>query len=217
MNCELLLLAEVPRFDVADVVSVDEAFASALALNFQPAQQLPKGSVFFGGQVFLGWSGDCLAVDARLDDRELWTVAQHRNEPLFLLGDTFELFAGVQGERTYVEYHYAPNGLTSQLRWPDNARKLGVGDTTGLEKYFVTDDKTHFAVHRTSSGWRVCVLMPASALGLSVEELRGLVWEISFGRYDYTKGGGAVVLSSTKAFSRLDFHLREEWSRCRFI
>jgi hypothetical protein len=93
MDSDFIPIAQVPFFDVTDVNSVDAAFAGAQQLEFKPAARLPQGAVFCGGKVFLGWTADCLAMDARLDDKAVWTAARHRNEPLFMLGDTLELFA----------------------------------------------------------------------------------------------------------------------------
>jgi hypothetical protein len=216
MDSDFIPIAQVPFFDVTDVNSVDAAFAGAQELEFKPSARLPQGAVFCGGKVFLGWTADCLAVDARLDDNGVWTAARHRNDPLFMLGDTLELFAAVHGEKNYIEYHYAPNGLTLQLRWPENARDLDATGRGGLAAYQVVDDAAEYALHPTARGWRVCVLLPARSLGLDVRDLMGCVWDISFGRYDYSVGGGTPVLSSTTRFSRPDFHLRAEWPVFRF-
>jgi hypothetical protein len=149
---------EVPPFDLSDVFSVDAAFANAPEFEFRCAQQLGEGVIFCKGKILLGWVGDCLAVDAHLEDSGVWTAARHRNDPLFALGDMLELFAGVHGEKKYIEYHYAPNGLTLQLLWPENARKLGIRDVSELVKYHIVEDATEYAVHCTEDGWRVCVV-----------------------------------------------------------
>ena len=114
MNCP-----ELAPFDKTNWNSVITAFCGAPELRFgqhwlsQPEEGLRPAVAK------IGWSGSRVLFLAELVDDEIATRATRRNEPVYLLGDVFEIFAGVAGNPGYIEYHLAPNGIIAQLLWPD--------------------------------------------------------------------------------------------------
>lgn len=181
-----------------------------MAQSWFPAAE----EAFRPASVRIGHSNDRLHVLATLTDEEIHTDATERNQPLWTLGDVFEVFAGVQGNPGYIEYHVAPNGCALQLLFPA-ADSLQKAAKAGLTPLMRTDDATLLRATRTSEGWMAYAGIPASSLPGSHAPLSGQVWDLSLCRYDFSPSTGKAALASTSPFSQPSFHRRHEWRTIR--
>jgi hypothetical protein len=212
MDCPAL-----PPFNLSSWDSIDAAFCEAPSLEFGQHWKCERDANFAKGIVRLGWLGSCICFDAHLDDSDIFTAATKRNQELYRLGDTLELFAGVRGHKNYIEYHYAPNGTIMQLFWPQAIGEINVKELGGISQFMVNENHSQHAVKWTDRGWRVCGMVPASALGMGDEHLLDQEWDVSFGRYDYDALGNAPVLSCTSPHKEGSFHRRHEWTSATFL
>jgi hypothetical protein len=64
--------------------------------------------------------------------------------------------------------------------------------------------------------WQVLAIVPFSLVVQARPVTAGARWRFSFSRYDYTRGMGEPVLSSTSLHRRLDFHRQHEWGTLDF-
>ena len=58
--------------------------------------------------------------------------------------------------------------------------------------------------------------IPADAVRETPRDLAGDRWKFSFSRYDYTRGHGAPVISSTSPHAQPGFHRLHEFGELRF-
>ena len=194
---------------------VVRALLGAPALDFaQPWRAHPEPA-FRPGRVRIGWRGDRFLFFADLKDSGIVTSAHARNQPLWQMGDVIELFAGVKGNASYIEYHTAPNGVILQLLWPDSEALGTVTDIRDLSRFTVTDDQAVSRVRIVDGGWQVYGELPCCSLQGAVAALAGQTWQVSFGRYDYDEAGGPV-LSSTSPLTQPAYHRRHEWREIQF-
>jgi hypothetical protein len=203
----------IPEFDPASSQSVEAAFAKAPVLSFSQSWLLKPDAAFASGTVSLGWRADRLVFDARLEDGHLFTRATRRNEPLFQLGDTLEFFAGVTGQESYLEYHYAPNGVILQLLWPRYARDIDLATSGGLAAFAFEENLSDCLVRPMPGGWRVTASIQSRVLLGAGPTLEGARLDLHFGRYDYSGSDTPPVLSSTAPLPRRCFHDRPNWHR----
>ena len=78
------------------------------------------------------------------------------------------------------------------------------------------DDSATFTATTTPHGWTVLGRIPALFVTPAPHAtLPGAIWDINFGRYDYTTSG--PTLSSTSPLTQPHFHRRTEWSTIRFV
>ncbi len=168
------------------------------------------------GFVRIGWRGSFFCFDAHLVDDAIFTTASRRNDELYRLGDTLELFAGAVGEDAYVEYHFSPNDLVMQLFWPRSIRELNVRESGGIQTFMREENESRHVLCWTEKGWRVSGMLAASALGVQSDTLTSRNWEISFGRYDYSPLNSTPVISSTSRHEQASFHRRFEWTQVEF-
>lgn len=194
------------------------ALADAPALTYGQHWLPTLQPEFRGGSIKLGWRGNRFYAFGDLADELPTTRATKRNEHLYLLGDVLELFAGVTGESTYIEYHYSPNGLTFQLLWPQLlSEAMAAGAGKKVDDFVICDDDTRYLVRIIPGGWQVLIDLPAAAIGSSADTLSGLTWDVSFGRYDSLSENGPSILSNTSALTKPSYHRRDEWRQVRFV
>ena len=82
---------------------------------------------------------------------------------------------------------------------------------TPFQNYFVAEPLFSSETQIGSNGWQVRADLPL--LPLCGSSTIPDQWSISFGRYDYTEGNSAPMISSTSAFTICNFHRRQEWSQ----
>lgn len=169
-------------------------------------------AAFRPAAVRLAWTPDALLVEAELTDDEVFSSARNDNDPLWQMGDVFEIFAMVEGRKDYVELHVAPNNRRMHLRLPGvGGRATPDSPPLTFEEMKVTPVGFLSEATRTSSGWRVKASIPAKALGLPAFS-EGQRLRISFCRYD-ASSGGEPVLSTTSAHPVVAFHRPDEWMK----
>lgn len=208
MNCPHL-----PDFDIICPISVDAAFTNSPAVLFSQSWLAKRQPEFTPGSVRIGWHGNKFCFDAKLQDARLLTSAKHRNEMLYELGDTLEFFAGAARSNSYIEYHYAPNGVILQLLWPANARSLDISSMGGVQTFSIEENHSTSLVLPFDGGWRVCAKVQFSDLSNASGTLEGSEIDLNFGRYDYADAKTPPVLSSTSVLPRCCFHDRQNWRR----
>jgi hypothetical protein len=140
------------------------------------------------------------------------------NERLWELGDTFEIFLRPIDQESYVEFHISPNNLRLQLRFDHRAAEakqqgvFGGGDLMSAEVF-----SSRTWVMPEIGRWYVLADIPGKFVAERFRPMRGSEWLFSFSRYDYTRGLGNPVISSTSFHLVPDFHRQQEWGRMRFV
>ncbi len=167
---------------------------------------------FRGTEVRVGWREGAVLVFARLTDDCRFTGATADNQPLWELGDVFELFVKDAEKEEYFEFHITPRGHRLQLKFPNRLAltKLRAKEAR-LSDFVVAEPIFHFQVRETPIGWEVYAELPDALFGWEKTEGHALL--ASFSRYDYDDAGGAPILSSTSAHKELNYHRQEEWRR----
>lgn len=214
------LCPPLPAFDTSKWDEIERAFGDAPVWKMDQAWRDKRERRFRAGKVKIGWRDDRLLCFADLSDRDLITKALKRNDPVWSLGDALEVFAGVNGHPSYIEYHTASNGVVLQLFWPDSAALKRASGPGGLARFTRIDNGTLTKVRPVRSGFQVYMEIPASAVWARKPPkgtLAGQVWDLSFGRYDYPANGEAPVVSSTSPLTQTALHRRHEWRRVEFV
>ena len=204
---------ELPDFDLHDQAAVENAFAAAPTLALRQSWLPAPHTDFRGGTLRIGWRADHLLILARLEDDHIVTAATRRNEPLFQLGDTLEIFVGAPCSLAYIEYHYAPNGTILQLLWPRSARELDLPAVGGLSAFALEDEESIHSIHAIPEGWQVCASIRLPPLLKIPANLKGRSLDLNFGRYDHADAHTPPILSATAPLPRCDFHDRPHWHR----
>lgn len=160
------------------------------------------------GRVWLAATARSFVALAELVDEDLFTTARRRNDPLWDLGDVFEIFVRHTGRPEYFEFHTAPNGLTLDLRYP----RPYAPRTNGVDAYLLAEPHFTAAVRAEPARvqWRIVAEIPIRGLlppGLAADPSE---WQFSFSRYDCGPGR-APIYSSTSPHRELDFHRVEDW------
>ncbi|MSU69675.1 MAG: hypothetical protein EXS39_02640 [Opitutaceae bacterium] len=167
---------------------------------------------FRPGRVWLATTPACFIVLAELLDDDIVTMGRKHNDPLWDLGDVFEVFVRHTQRPEYYEFHVAPNGVTLDLRYP----RLYASREQGVEQYML--DRPHFTSRVSAEPklgrWRVAVEIPVTSL-VRVEFFRTeSEWQFSFSRYDCGPQRPPAV-SSTSPHRVAGFHRAEEWRHFR--
>lgn len=198
---------------------LETVFVNAPTLAFGQHWRASLEPQFQSGTISIGWHGENFYYLARLRDRCPHTSATARNQHLWLLGDVLELFAGVHGSPSYIECHTAPNGEILQLHWPcPEALAESKNSPLGIAPFMRVDDSAAFVATTTPAGWNVLGRIPATLLTPPHGTLlRGSIWDINFGRYDYSGPNSTSTLSSTSPLTQPHFHRRAEWTTIRFV
>jgi len=209
----------LPDFDANDLHAVRAAFATAMPCALGQAWRAEAEPGFAPGQVRVGWRQDALLVFAELADQDIFTTATMLNQRMWELGDTFEIFLRPDGQSEYVEFHVTPNNQRLQLRFPSSealrcAQAANVFDALLLAGNVIASTTW---VQPENQKWFVYAIIPSrAACGLDRLNPQSC-WHFSFSRYDYTRGGGDPVFSSTSPHPVPDFHRQQEWGELEFV
>lgn len=195
---------------------LESIFAHAPVLEFSQQWLSCLDATFLPGSVRIGWHGTDFFYFATLQDAHPSTRATAHNQRLWLLGDVLEVFAGIHQEPAYLEYHTAPNDMALHLLWPDSSALAAANASPeGITPYIIQDPTAKAISRTTPQGWqvlgRICLF---SAFSKPVGSLNNSIWDINFGRYDYTADQSTI--SSTSPLSQPNFHRRSEWVPIQF-
>ncbi len=207
----------LPSEPSGDLQNLEAVFASAPTLAFAQHWGASLEPSFQPGTIRIGWHGDSFYYLAELQDSHPHTSATARNQHLWLLGDVLEIFAGVHCAPSYIECHTAPNGEILQLHWPSpEALAESKNSPEGIAPFMRLDDSATFAATTTPHGWNVLGRIPAPFVSPAPHAtLTGAIWDINFGRYDYT--ASTPTLSSTSPLTQPNFHRRTEWTTIHLV
>jgi len=181
----------------------------------QPWQREPDAALR-PSLVRLAWSPKALLVEAEITDDEVTTKATADNQKMWELGDVFEAFLQIEGNRDYVELHVTPNNKRMHLHLPGVGGKASDGAVpVPFEQMLVRHVGFRSTATRTPTGWRVTMSIPASVFRVPVFH-PGLALRVSFCRYD-AAATGEPVLSTTADHPVIAFHRPHEWTPARLV
>lgn len=206
----------VGEFDSADVGSVRRAFSSAPSWRFRQAWLSEEESAFLPGEARLGWRGNSILIFAELFDADIFNEATALNQRAWELGDVFEIFLRPASSAGYVEFQITPDNHRLQLRYPDSDAVRVARATKNLDSALVWEQSIQSRIWKSSDRWHVLAEIPATSAHADFTSLAGTEWQISFGRYDYTRGHSKPVISSTSLHAAPDFHRTQEWQKILF-
>jgi hypothetical protein len=157
-------------------------------------------------------------VFAELTDIDIHSAATALNQRMWELGDTFEMFLRPAGQEAYVEFHVTPNNQRLQLRIanPEALRRARAANV--IDEFLLPGDVYYSAtwVQPEHRRWFVFADIPAVVVCGTTEVIAGSRWHFSFSRYDYSRGSGEPVISSTSPHAEADFHRQQEWGLLEF-
>lgn len=195
--------------------SVSAAFQSRTSCVLGQAWQSELCPAFSPASVQVAYAGRVLLVYAVLRDVDIHTNASGANQRLWELGDVFEIFLGEEAEEGYVELQVAPNNHRLQLRYTDRAAFERARER-GISEFILPSDSFSSNVWIKDNQWHVLAGIPATLVNPDIARLTGRCWRFSFGRYDYTRGQEAPVISSSSRHAKVDFHSKQEWGYLDF-
>lgn len=189
----------------AVVFQLGQAWLPAPEAGFQPAE------------VRVSWSSETLYISAHLTDDDIVSTATGDNQHLWKLGDVFEVFLQIEGEKDYVELHVEPNNYRMLARYPGPSG-------SSFEDKLISPIPFHSSTSRTDKGWNATMTIPARLLRLD-QFREGQKLRISCCRYDVSgnpKRSGIptpqgvvkkqeTVLSSSSSHPVPKFHRPEDW------
>ncbi|MFQ3669826.1 MAG: hypothetical protein SNJ84_00040 [Verrucomicrobiia bacterium] len=185
----------------------------------QPWAEAVEGR-FRPGSVALAWDGDQLGVWADLDDDDVFNEGSDSTQPLWALGDVFEMFLRpLPGER-YVELHVTPENVQLRLAFPSELffwrEAMFYGRKPWVWNHALGEEAFGSEASRRDGGWQVWARIPWATLTGGTVPGVGEVWSGCFCRYDATRGETEPVLSTTGAHRRRMFHDQRGWNRIEF-
>jgi len=192
------------------------------AVELQPLHSNSSGKAFDGGSVTTFYDDSHFYVIADLNDQSIHNSATEMNQPMWALGDVFEVFLRPQSQEAYYEFHVTPENQILQLRFEsalfyDKMRNLS--DSKPLfnqslisKKYLKTSTRILTAENR----WQLLLSVPFSLICETHAWDPVEPWFASFCRYDYTAGEAQPVLSSTSTYPQPNFHDQSAWRRLLF-
>jgi hypothetical protein len=208
----------LPDFDASNLDAVRAAFVAATPCALGQAWRATTEPGFAPGQVRAGWRRDALLLFAELTDRDIFTRATAANQRMWELGDTFEIFLRSANRPEYVELHVTPNNQRLQLRILHTEALRRAQAANEFAEFILRGNVFHSAtwVQPEQQKWFVYAAIPAIAVCGQDQVNVGSRWLFSFSRYDYTRGGGEPVISSTSPHAEPDFHRQQEWGMLNF-
>lgn len=189
------------------------SFAHCEGVELRQGWRAVPEAGFRPGRVGVGHDGGSLCLLAELGDDEVFNPVEGFNEPFFRYGDVFEIFLRPEGSESYSEFHVGPAGQLFQLRIPSKEAFRSPRPQAGVpEEWFLSKPEFEARVWLRPSGWTVFCRLPGEFAGIDT----GDGCRFSFSRYDYTRGHGSPVLSSSSPHPVVDFHRQEDWGRLEY-
>lgn len=202
--------------DHTDLASVRQAFRFAAACPFQQAWLTANEVRFSPGAVRVGWRENSLLVFAELMDADIFNGATGHHQPLWELGDVFEMFFKSVDQESYVEFQVAPNNQRLQLHYPDARAVEWLRQQRSLDEVLVRTEAFDSRTWVEKDRWHIYAEIPAHVICGAATPIEDTQWQFSFGRYDYTRGVAEPVMSSTSPHAKADFHRQHEWGVLTF-
>jgi hypothetical protein len=190
--------------------AVHGVFREAVPCAMRQAWRKRREARFRPATVRCARTADALWILAELDDEDMFNPVTQFNEPLFARGDAFEIFLRPLQQEAYYEFHVSPENQRFQLRFPGRNRMTAVTKVAD----FQIDSRTRVMPER--GRWDVLAGIPFARVAEARPPRDGDRWLFSFSRYDYTRGQGEPVLSSTSPHRICNFHRMEEWGTLVF-
>lgn len=131
----------------ADTTALSRSFAIECGLPGKPAVEFcfdqswlrEKDEAFRPGHVALYPRSGGLVVIASLRDEVIYTDATSGNQPMWELGDVFEIFIAVPSQSKYWELHVTPNNYRLQLEWTEQDFNSFRQKTSLLSDHVISD------------------------------------------------------------------------------
>jgi hypothetical protein len=166
---------------------------------------------FRSGQIELSWTAEALIVEATLADDALFTKSDADNQPMWELGDVFEVFLQIEGREDYAEMHITPANTRFHAHKPNVAGTDPAGEWKPIENWLVAPIGFSAEAIEVEGGWQATFEIPPSILALDAFT-PGTALRISFARYDGAPDR-APMLSATAPHRIESFHIPEDWHR----
>lgn len=195
-------------------------FSDAPVVEAQQAWQTELDPCFRPMRVKAGWTPNALYVYAEIEDADIFNPEKQFNATSFLSGDVFEMFLRPCDQEAYYEIHVSPENQKLQLRFPSADALVKPRAQPGLPpEWFISNRiiESRVRVNTAQQLWEVAAEIPFDLVCEASIPQRGTRWLFSFSRYDYTRGQGKPVLSSTSPHTVLNFHRQTEWGELLFI
>lgn len=191
-----------------------------LRLSFADAKRftlkqdwLPEPEAGFRqASVATGWNEAEFLIFAELEDDDIYSEARGLNDETWEKGDVFEIFLRNAMHFEYQEFHITPHNCKFQMRIPsldelvDRERRHGI-----MSKFELTTEVFQSQVWLEDERWSLLARIPLGELQLPADPV-GHELIFSFSRYDFTRGFGSM-LSSTSRHQVANFHRQHEWDR----
>jgi len=203
--------------------TLEEAATLFLSAPATPLGQpwLPSTeSVFRPGSVSLLRDPSHLGVWADLHDDDVFNHGTSSDQPLWELGDVFEIFLRPLPDERYFEFHLTPDNVPLKLAFPSELvfwreacfyrREPWVWNYALPGTPFVSE------VARRPGGWQLWVRIPWTTLTGGEPPADRTQWLGCFCRYDADRSRPSPILSSTGAFIRKQFHDQRGWNQIVF-
>lgn len=214
---ECLPLAD---FDATNWEQIETVFANMKTLEFKQFWLSQLETDFAPAKVRLGWRADALWVFATLHDIDIHSESTADGQPMWQLGDVFEIFARVLPGKPWYEFHVTPNHHHLELRWPDDPEICQKQvKQKGYEAFIISEPIIKSRVHlcKEQGYWQVLVEIPATLISGGNPIAAGQNWLVAFCRYDTFRDQRKPVLSSTADFTKAAFHRQQEWNKLTFV
>ncbi len=181
----------------------------------QPWAEAPEPR-FRPATVTLARDAAHLGVWADLTDEEIFNDGTLPTQPLWALGDVFEIFLRPAPGERYIELHVTPNNVQLRLAFPSelffwreatfHGRKPWVWNQSLGEDAFLSEAALR------PGGWQVWARIPWTTLTGGTAPQNGEVWTGCFCRYDACRHEPQPVISTTGSHPRPQFHDQRGWN-----
>lgn len=200
-----------PLSDLPFSPSFQDALAEAPAISLQEYRPRPGTPA---GTVRAGWCGPFLCLRADLEKSSPTTRSTGDGQPIWRLGDCFEVFLKRLDTPSYLELHVSPVGHSLQLGFPrlQTRSDQHCGPDALIQRYSLPGKWIESApsVRPDGSGWTVLARIDLRGLGVAAGDLAGERYAFSFCTCDFTDEDRLYQASSSE-LKNLDVHLHSQW------
>jgi len=205
-------------FEESNLDAARGAFSSCEPIHLRQSWRDSPEEGFRPAVARVGRQGESILFLADLDDADIVAPRAEFNDAAFKAGDAFEIFLAPEGQPSYYEFHVSPGNARLQLRFPrpGAAREAPffAGDPLAPFKVREALFSSRVFIWEKGGGWSVLAKVPLASILEGGRELP-LAVRFSLGRYDWTSGREAPVVSSASMHRVCDFHRMEEWMTMR--